>query len=56
MKPLRTLHDDELGLTTLQVVAIVAVAAIILAFVRLYWHEMKNWVATAVAEIFSLGQ
>ena len=36
-------NDDEDGMETLQVVLIVAVAAIILIVIKLYWREVKTW-------------
>jgi hypothetical protein len=53
MNVCKELHRDEEGLQTLQVVCIVAVAAIILALVKVYWNDIKNWVAVVLAPIFS---
>lgn len=37
------IHRDEQGLNTLQVVAILAVAAIVLAVIKLFWADIFNW-------------
>jgi Flp pilus assembly pilin Flp len=43
MNWLKKLHEDEEGLTTLEVVMIVAVAAIILALIKVFWGSIKTW-------------
>jgi len=43
MNTLKRLHEDEEGLTTLEVVMIVAVAAIILALIKVFWGSIKTW-------------
>lgn len=40
---LKKLHADEGGLQTLEVVAILAVAAIVLAVIKTFWTSIKNW-------------
>ena len=40
---MRRIHEDEKGLETLQVVMIIAVAAIILALVKLFWGKITTW-------------
>lgn len=50
---LRQLRDDEEGaMTPLQVVCIVAVATLILAVIKWFWQDIKNFVAISVAPIF----
>ena len=36
-------HRDEKGLEALQVILIVAVAAVILTFLKIYWQDVKAW-------------
>lgn len=36
-------HRNEKGLEALQVILIVAIAAIILALLKLYWPDVKKW-------------
>ena len=36
-------HDDEGGMETMQIVMIIAVAAIVLLTVRSFWDEIKGW-------------
>lgn len=43
LKSLKKIHKDESGLETLQVVAILAVAAIILAVIKFFWKDIKTW-------------
>jgi Flp pilus assembly pilin Flp len=43
MNWLKRFQDDEEGLTTLEVVMIVAVAAIILALIKVFWGSIKVW-------------
>lgn len=42
-RALKRLHNDEKGLKTLETVAILAVAAIILAVIKLFWNDIKGW-------------
>jgi hypothetical protein len=44
--------DEEGAMTPLQVVCTVAVAALILAVIKWFWQDIKNWVAISVAPIF----
>ena len=40
---LKKIHKDEKGMETLQVVAILAVSAIILSVIGVFWKEIKEW-------------
>ena len=40
---LRRFHRDERGIETLQAVMIIAVAALILALVKLFWGKVTTW-------------
>ena len=51
MKRLTRFHNDERGLEALQVVMIIAVAALVLALVKLFWSDVKNWVTSLVGDI-----
>ena len=51
MTRLTRFHRDDRGLEALQVVMIIAVAALILALVKLFWSDVKNWVTPLVADI-----
>lgn len=42
-KSLRRIHEDERGLETLQVVMIIAIAALILALIKAYWPLVRVW-------------
>jgi Flp pilus assembly pilin Flp len=42
-KFLARFHEDERGLEALQVVMIIAIAALILAFVKTFWGDVKTW-------------
>lgn len=44
-------HRNEKGLEALQVILIVAIAAIILALLKLYWKDVKAWFKTMVETI-----
>jgi hypothetical protein len=52
---LRSFHRDEKGLEALQVILIVAIAAIILALLKAYWQDVKNWFAVNVYPLFEFG-
>jgi len=43
LKSLKKLHKDEKGMETLQVVAILAVSAIILSVIAYFWKDIKAW-------------
>ncbi len=38
-----TFHRKEEGMTTLQKVAILAVAAIVLSVLKIFWADIFNW-------------
>jgi len=52
----RNFHRDEKGMEALQVILIVAIAAIILAFLKYYWQDVKNWFAVNAYPLFGFGQ
>ncbi|HVK10379.1 MAG TPA: hypothetical protein VM597_16550 [Gemmataceae bacterium] len=51
MNVIRKFNDDEAGLETLQVVMIVAVAAVILALVKNQWDPIKQFFTDKVKDI-----
>lgn len=51
MDCLRRLHRDERGLSTLETVAILAVAAIALAAAKAGWHRVRRWFKTSVSNV-----
>ncbi|MCU0703148.1 MAG: hypothetical protein MUF18_04065 [Fimbriiglobus sp.] len=51
MSRLLQFHRDDRGLEALQVVMIIAIAALVLALVKLFWSDVKNWVTPLVANI-----
>ncbi|HEY7311857.1 MAG TPA: hypothetical protein VH643_21010 [Gemmataceae bacterium] len=50
-KTLRRIHNDERGLETLQVVMIIAIAALILGLLKLAWPTIKTWFSGLVKNI-----
>lgn len=60
-KSLRRIHEDERGLETLQVVMIIAIAAIVLALVKYFWDTagnggVKQWVTNLINAILKWNQ
>ncbi len=53
---LKKFHKDEKGLEALQVILIVAIAAIILALLKMYWPQVKKFFEDNVGEILGFGQ
>jgi hypothetical protein len=51
LKTLRRIHRDEQGLETLQVVMIIAIAALILAILKAYWPQIRSWFEQLVNNI-----
>lgn len=49
----RAFHDDEDGMEALQVVIIVAIAAVILGLLKIFWPQIKSWFTGAVNNIKS---
>lgn len=47
----RRFHRDESGMETLQVVMIIAVAAIIVAFAQSFWPKIKTWFRESVDQV-----
>jgi|GEM_PF-6396751 len=48
---IRKLHEDEEGLSALQTVMILAIAAVILGIVKVAWNPVKNWFLRNVANV-----
>jgi Flp pilus assembly pilin Flp len=44
MDALKAFHNDEDGLETVQVVMIIAIAAVVLIALIKFWDEIKTWV------------
>ena len=51
MNAIRKFNDDERGLETLQVVMIVAIAAVILALIKTQWPDVKKFFEEKVKDI-----
>jgi len=47
----RAFHEDEDGMEALQVVIIVAIAAVVLGLLKIFWPEIKSWTKTAVKNL-----
>jgi hypothetical protein len=47
----REFHEDEEGLETLQVVMIIAVAAVILLLVKSQWGNIRDWFNALIEQI-----
>jgi Flp pilus assembly pilin Flp len=43
---LRNFHQDEDGLEAIQVVLIIAIAAVVLIALKVFWGYIKDWVNT----------
>ena len=56
MNLLRRLHEDEEGMETLQVVLIVGVAALVLAFYKSLWPGIKQWYRASVQEVIGWNE
>lgn len=50
-KSVKKFHNDERGLEALQVVMIIAVAAVIMLLVRNYYDDIKEWVTGLVDQM-----
>lgn len=46
-------HNDEDGLEALQIVMILAIAAVVLIFVKTQWATIKSWAQKLIAQITS---
>ena len=44
-------HQDEEGLEALQVVMIIAVAAIMLLFIKMNWGKIKDWFSGLMSQV-----
>ena len=51
LKSLRRIHEDEQGMEALQVVMIIALAAVVLFFINTYWNTIKTWLNNATKAI-----
>lgn len=47
---LRAFHQDEGGMESIQVVILVAVAAVILIGLFVFWGDIKGWVGQKISE------
>lgn len=52
----RRLHEDERGLEALQTVIVVALAAIMLAFLKTFWPGIKQWFRNSVQEVIGWNE
>lgn len=52
-KSVARIHNDERGLEALQVVMIVAIAAIFLIFVKTQWTTIKGWAEGLINQVTS---
>jgi Flp pilus assembly pilin Flp len=43
-KAIRSFHEDEEGMETIQVVMLVAIAALVLIALKAFWNDIKQWV------------
>ncbi len=50
------IHNDERGMETLQTVMLIAVAAIVLLFVKMYWEEDQGLVQRLVDQILDWSE
>lgn len=50
-RKLRRIHNDEQGMEALQVVMIIALAAVVLFFIRNYWTTIQTWLNGATTNI-----
>lgn len=55
MNRLQRFHRDEVGMSSLQVIMIVAIAAVILGLLKLTWWDIKNWFTVTVFPLMSFG-
>ncbi len=55
MKSLKSFHKDERGMEALQVILIVAIAAIVLALLKFAWPSIKTWFVDNVRNVLGFG-
>lgn len=48
---LKKFHENEAGLEALQVVMIIAVASIMLIFVKTNWEQVKTWFGDLFSQV-----
>lgn len=48
MDTLTKWHRDEAGMSSLQVILILAIAVIVLALIKAMWWDIKNWFTIAL--------
>ncbi|MBY0525264.1 MAG: hypothetical protein K2R98_17790 [Gemmataceae bacterium] len=51
LEPVRKLHEDEDGLEALQVVMILAVAAVALLVIKIFWKPIKTWATNRMNDV-----
>ena len=51
MTRLTRFHRDDRGMETLQVVMVIAVSAIIVAFAQTFWPKIKTWFRDSVDQV-----
>ncbi|MDB5339232.1 MAG: hypothetical protein JWN70_4851 [Planctomycetaceae bacterium] len=44
-------HSDEDGMETMQIVMIIAVAAIVLLFVKSQWETISSWASGLISQV-----
>ncbi len=53
---IKNFHDDEDGLEALQIVMILAIAAVVLIFVKTQWGTIKTWAENLLNQITSFTE
>lgn len=48
---MRRLHADERGMEVLQVVALLAISAIVLTVLKFAWYDIKRWFKESVNNV-----
>jgi hypothetical protein len=48
---LKEFHNDEAGMSSLQAILTIAIAAVILGLLKVFWNDIKNWFAISVAPV-----
>jgi len=51
LSAVRSFHEDEDGMEAIQVIMIVAIAAVVLALLKTTWPSIQSWFKTAVQNI-----
>ena len=52
---IKAFHEDEDGMESIQVVILLAIAAVVLAVLATFWEKISTWAGDLIDEVLTWG-